>query len=140
MRSVLLERVKSGKACKKIGKYNNYLAGEKEGRFFMKTIDVNEIVVQADQTPGQVNFYNFEELKKYISKGLSVYNTTDYTVDNIKQAEEDLADLKKIKKKLTDRKKELETAYSMPIEEVKQQLDELLKMVKEPIDYNGLIN
>ena len=100
----------------------------------MKTIDVNEIVVRADQTPGQVNFHNFDELKEYMSRGLSVYKTTVYTPDNLEQAEEDLADLKAIKKKLTDKKKELETAYSMPIEDVKKQLDELLNMVKEPIN------
>lgn len=98
------------------------------------TINVNNIVVLADQTPGQVSFHNFEELKDYMEKGLSVYKTTVYTPDNLEQAENDLKDLKAIKKKLADKKKELETAYSMPIEEVKKQLDELLDMVKEPMD------
>ena len=98
------------------------------------TMDVNEIVVLADQTPGQVSFHNFNELKKYMEKGLSVYKTTVYTPDNLEQAEKDLKDLKAIKKKLADKKKELEKAYSMPIEEVKKQLDELLGMVKEPLD------
>ena len=98
------------------------------------TMDVNEIVVLADQTPGQVSFHNFNELKKYMEKGLSVYKTTVYTPDNLEQAEKDLKDLKAIKKKIADKKKELEKAYSMPIEEVKKQLDELLGMVKEPLD------
>lgn len=100
----------------------------------MSTIDVNAIVVRADQTPGQVAFHNFDELKEYMERGLSVYKTTVYTPDNLDQAEKDLKDLKAIKKKLADKKKELETAYSMPIEEVKKQLDELLSMVKEPMD------
>ncbi len=97
-------------------------------------ISAQNIVVEADQTPGQVSFHNFPELKQYMEKGLSVYNTTTYTVDNIKQAEHDLKELKAIKKKLTDKKKELETAYSMPIEEVKKQLEELIDMVKVPLD------
>jgi len=100
----------------------------------MGTIDVNAIVVRADQTPGQVAFHNFDELKEYMKRGLSVYKTTVYTPENLDQAEKDLKDLKAIKKKLADKKKELETAYSMPIEEVKKQLDELLSMVKEPMD------
>lgn len=100
----------------------------------MKTIDVNEIVVRADQTPGQVNFHNFVELKEYMNRGLSVYKTTVYTPENLEQAEKDLNDLKAIKKKLDNKKKELETAYSMPIEDVKKQLDELRNMVKEPMD------
>ena len=100
----------------------------------MSSIDVNAIVVRADQVPGKVSFYNYDELKKYMERGLSVYKTTQYTPDNLAQAEKDLKDLKAIKKKLADKKKELETAYSLPIEEVKKQLDELLKMVKEPMD------
>ena len=100
----------------------------------MPSIDVNAIVVRADQVPGEVTFHNFEELKQYMEMGLSVYTTTVYTPENLDQAKKDLKDLKTIKKKLTDKKKELEAAYSKPIEEVKKQLDELLKMVKEPID------
>lgn len=98
------------------------------------TMNVNEIVVMADQTPGQASFNNFEDLKKYMETGLSVYKTTAYSPENIDQAKQDLKVLKAIKKKLTDKKKELEAAYSMPIEVVKQQLDELISMVKEPMD------
>lgn len=97
-------------------------------------IHAENIVVEADQVPGRVSFHNFDELKQYMEKGLSVYNTTKYTVDNLVQAEQDLKELKAIKKKLTDKKKELETAYSMPIEEVKNQLEELIDMVKVPLD------
>jgi DNA polymerase III epsilon subunit family exonuclease len=97
-------------------------------------IDVNEIIVMADQTPGTASFNNFDKLKEYMESGLSVYKTTLYTTDNIEQAKQDLKDLKAIKKKLTDKKKELEAAYSMPIEVVKEQLDELISMVKEPMD------
>ena len=100
----------------------------------MSRVDVNEIIVKAEQTPGQVCFHNFDELKDLMQKGLSVYRTTEYTVENIDQAEQDMKELKAIKKKLTDKKKELESAYSLPIEEVKKQLDELINMVKEPLD------
>jgi len=94
----------------------------------------NEIVVLAKQTPGIVTFDNFIELKSFLQQGLAIYNETEYTVNNIEQAEEDLKVLKNIKKKLYDKKKELEKAYSLPIEEVSKQLDELIDMVKEPMD------
>ncbi|WP_022757015.1 exonuclease domain-containing protein [Butyrivibrio fibrisolvens] len=97
-------------------------------------IRAENIVVEADQVPGKVSFNNFAQLKQYMERGLSVYNTTEYTVDNLKQAEHDLKELRAIKKKLADKKKELETAYSMPIEEVKKQLEELIDMVKIPLD------
>ncbi len=64
-------------------------------------INVNEIVVNAEQTPGQVSFHNFAELKDYIEKGLSVYKTTVYTADNLDQAQKDLKDLRAIKNKLS---------------------------------------
>ena len=98
------------------------------------SMNVNEITILADQTPGQASFNNFEDLKKYMETGLSVYKTTAYTPDNIEQAKQDLKDLKAIKKKLTDKKKELEASYSMPIEVFKEQLDELISMVKEPLN------
>ena len=97
-------------------------------------MQVNDIVIRAEQTPGMVRFYNFEELKKTLQNGISVYNDTEYTVENIKQAEDDLRVLKSVKKKLADKKKELESAYDMPIEEVKKQIDELLGIVKVPLD------
>ena len=97
-------------------------------------MNAKEIVVRAEQIPGQVSFYNFDDLKEYISDGLSVYNNTVYTPENIDQAERDLKVLKAVKKKLYDKKKELEEAYSLPIETVKAQLDELLNMVKEPMN------
>ena len=100
----------------------------------VSAMDVKEIVVRAEQTPGQVSFYNFEELKEYISDGLAVYNNTVYTPENLNQAERDLKVLRAVKKKLYDKKKELEEAYSLPIETVKAQIDELINMVKEPMN------
>lgn len=99
----------------------------------MSILNANEIVVRADQNPGQVSFHNFEELKEYMERGLSVYKTNVYTPENIDEAREDLKILKTVKKKLADKQKELVSAYSLPIEEVKNQLDELIGMVKEPI-------
>lgn len=98
------------------------------------SMNAKEIVILADQTPGQVSFHNFEEIKSYLEEGLSVYKNMVYTPENCKQAEQDLAVLKTVKKRLYDKKKELEKAYSMPIDEVKSQLDELISMVKEPMD------
>ena len=37
-----------------------------------------------------------------------------------------------MKKKLTEKRNELRDAYTMPIETVIEQLDELIEMVKEP--------
>ena len=96
------------------------------------SLQANEIVLRASQVPGEASFNNFVEVKEYLREGLAVYNNRKYTIDNVDQARNDLAVLKDVKKKLTDKRKELEKAYTMPIELVMKQLDELIDMVKEP--------
>ena len=54
---------------------------------------------------------------------------------DMESAQKDLKELKTIKKKLTDAKKELEAGYNAPFFDVKQKLDELLEIVKAPMDY-----
>ena len=98
----------------------------------MSRINENEIVVIANQNPGTASFDNYEELKKRLSEGLSVYSTTVYSVENIDLARSDFKELKNIRKQLSDKKKELEKAYSMPIEEVSEKLDELIELVNVP--------
>ncbi|MCR5202658.1 MAG: DUF1351 domain-containing protein [Lachnospiraceae bacterium] len=100
----------------------------------MSNLDSNMIIINASQVPGQVTFSNYEEIKSYLEQGLSVYKTTQYTTDNIEDAKKDLDELKSIKKKLTDKKKEIENAYTEPYVDVKEKLDELINLVKEPFD------
>ena len=100
----------------------------------MGELNAKDFLILADQTPGEVTFSNFEELKSYLKRGLSVYETTIYTADNLDEAINDRNQLKAIKKKLTDKKKEIEKAYTMPYEDVKHMLDELIDMVKEPLN------
>lgn len=102
-----------------------------------KAVEMSSLVPQnieiiARQTPGIASFDNYEELKELFAEGLSTYNNTTYSLDNIDQARKDYATLKAIKKKLTDKKKEIEKAYTMPIQDVMWQLDSLIEMVKEP--------
>lgn len=98
------------------------------------SVNETEIVLSTNQTPGIVAFNNFDEVKAYLQAGLETYNNRVYSKNDINQAKDDLAVLKRVKKKLTDKKKELESAYGMPIEKVRSQLDELIEMVKEPYD------
>ena len=95
-------------------------------------LNLNEIVVAAVQVPGHASFDNYDELKSYLKSGLATYNATVYSLDNIDQARRDHFVLKSVKKKLTDTKKSIQQEYSMPIELVVQQLDELINMVNGP--------
>lgn len=97
-------------------------------------LDARNFLVLAEQTPGEVTFKNFEELKRNLKDSLSVFESTVYTPDNLNEAIENREQLKAVKKKLTDKKKQIEKAYTLPYEEVKGMLDELIDMVKGPLN------
>lgn len=94
----------------------------------------NELVINAVQIPGQVMFYNYEEVKKALQVSLSEYKTKQYSSSQILEAKEDLKKLKAIKKKLSDKEKEIEEAYSLPYKDVKAKIDELIEIIKEPLN------
>ena len=95
-------------------------------------IDINEVVVAAEQVPGSASFRNFDELRAYLRSGLELYNSTEYSIENIELARRDHFVLKKVRKKLADTKKAIQKEYSAPVELVVEQLDELIGMVDEP--------
>ncbi|MCD7818409.1 MAG: 3'-5' exonuclease [Lachnospiraceae bacterium] len=97
----------------------------------MQSIKENEIQILSSQVPGTVSFNNYAELKEYLNTGLAAYQNIEYAA--VSEAREDKAVLSAVKKKLTDKKKEIEKAYSAPFEEVSRQLDELIA-VKAPLD------
>lgn len=103
-------------------------------------MDKQEIILKdfeiiTTQKPGIAKFDNFDSIKKLLQKKLSIYKTSSYNSSTLKEAENDLKELKSIKKVLSDKKKEIEHIYSMPIEEVKDKFNELIEMVKEPLDF-----
>ena len=70
-------------------------------------LDARNFFVLAEQTPGEVTFKNFEELKRNLKDSLSVFESTEYTPDNLNEAIENREQLKAVKKKLTDKKKQM---------------------------------
>lgn len=94
----------------------------------------NELIIVAEGVPGKVSFDNFEELKSILQTGLADYQNVVYQDGDLNVAEKDRKALKTVKKKLEDKKKELKAAYSKPYVDVEAQLDELINMVKEPLD------
>ncbi len=97
-------------------------------------IDDNGLVLVTDGVPGSVTFHNYEEVKAYLQEGLSGYRGVVYSADDMAGAKQDQIALKGIKKKLEEKKKELQAAYSKPYKDVEAQLNELIDMVKEPLD------
>lgn len=98
-------------------------------------LNLNLIKVEEDLLSDKVVFSNFFELKKYIENGVSYYKRFVYTVDNVDQAEADYETLKSVKNKLMKIKREMKNDFNRPIEEIQEQLDDLIDMVKEPLSY-----
>ena len=97
-------------------------------------VSKNELVLITEGIPGSLTFQNYEMVKEYLRIGLADYNGVVYSADNMEEARQDLETLKGVKKKLDDKKKELQKQYNKPYLDVEKQIDELIKMVKVPLD------
>lgn len=97
---------------------------------------MKELQVTVQQTPGVVH-WNFDELKAQLQEEMSTYETAVYTDDNISEAKGDLAMLRKLRKSVEDRRKEIKKKCLEPYEPVEVQAKELTALIDKPI---GLIN
>ena len=77
--------------------------------------------------------FNYEELKEGISAKVAHYKNLVYTDDQIKEAKEDRANLNKLKKALNDERIRLEKEYMIPFNTFKAQLNEIIKIIDEPV-------
>ena len=77
--------------------------------------------------------FNYEELKEGISAKVEHYKNLVYTDDQIKEAKEDRANLNKLKKALNDERIRLEKEYMIPFNTFKAQLNEIIKIIDEPV-------
>jgi uncharacterized phage infection (PIP) family protein YhgE len=93
---------------------------------------MNELQVKVQQTPGSVE-WNFQELKAALSAELEVYKNTVYDDKSIKGAKGDVAELRKLRTAVEDRRKEIKTLCLKPYEEIEKQAKELTALIDEPI-------
>lgn len=98
----------------------------------MEKFNSNALVVMAEQEPGIVLFHNYEAIKAELERGLAYYNSFEYSIENIDIAITNRDELKKVKKILEEKKKEIEAAYTAPYIDVEAKLTELIEMIKAP--------
>lgn len=124
------------------GKYYKYLSAifvkkntmvlPEQNKTEEEHVDLMEINVEAHSGNGMAIFSNFDAFKQELIKQLSVFKTETYTVESMRDAVSDRDMLKKLKNKLTEKRKEIDRISNQPFEIVKEQLDELINLVKEP--------
>lgn len=90
------------------------------------------------QEPGLVEFYNFESLKAMLEAELQRYQNIAYNENDLKEAEADQKKLKKLKKAIDDKRKEIKKIYMQPYEIVEEQTKELTALIDEPLKAIGV--
>jgi hypothetical protein len=94
---------------------------------------MNEISVIVEQTQGLVTA-NFEEVKKQLYIQMDEYRNVVYTEDTAKSAKEDVANLRKVRKAIEDKRKEVKKAQMIPYEEFEQKAKELIQIIDDVIN------
>lgn len=91
-----------------------------------------EFSIQTQQIPGVILFENYEQLKVKITEAASYYLAFEYSPNNTRTIVQHYKELKHAKNILTKTRKEIIKSYNAPLESVKQKIDELIDIIKEP--------
>lgn len=92
---------------------------------------MEEIIIT--QKSGEITA-NFEAVKAQLNEQLALYRNLVFTEEEKKKAKDTVAELRKGKKELADRCKEVKKEYMMPFDAFMEKADELAKMFDEPIN------
>lgn len=93
---------------------------------------MNELDVIVRQTPGVIEC-NFDEIKEALVLQMTAYSSLEVTEENIPESKKDLATLRKIRKAVDDRRKEIKKTFNEPYDEFEKKVKEILGVIDEPI-------
>lgn len=94
---------------------------------------MEELKVIVNQTPGVIR-WNFDELKTALSLMMETYTGLVYTEETIPAAKADVAMLRKLRKAVEDKRKEIKEKCLEPYSTVETQAKELTGIIDEPIN------
>lgn len=90
--------------------------------------------IRVAQKTGAIEF-NFEELKSRLADEMKYYKGLTFSEDTKKEAKETVADLRKLKKDIKDKRIEIKKSFMHPYDEFETQVKELDKLIDEPIAF-----
>lgn len=94
---------------------------------------MNDLKVVVEQKPAEINA-NFEEIKLQLAEQMEVYKTAIYSEDKVTEARKDIATLRKIRKAIDDKRKEVKGTYMIPYEEFDRKSKELMQIIDDAIN------
>ena len=90
--------------------------------------------VQISRNNGTIDF-NFEDLKDALTAELELYKNLVFTEDTKADAKKTVAELRKLKKQINDKRIEVKKLYMQPYTNFEAKVKELDKLINEPIAY-----
>lgn len=93
----------------------------------------NELQVVVSQVPGRIEF-NYEEIKENLAAQMELYKDIQLTEETSAEGKSDIATLRKIKKAIDDKRKEVKNDCLKPYTEFEAKAKELIGLIDEPIN------
>lgn len=93
---------------------------------------MQKLELTINQTMGVITG-NFEDIKKSLEAEMAVYETKQFAEEDKQKAKGDLADLRKLRKAVNDRKAEVKKDYMKPYEVFEGKVKELIGVIDKPI-------
>lgn len=93
---------------------------------------MGELQIIVNQEVGKIDS-NFQEVKAMLAKEMSFRKSEVFTEDSKKFAKSEVATLRKLKKAIDDKKKEVKTQCLLPYVEFEAKAIELMELIDEPI-------
>lgn len=90
--------------------------------------------VQISRNNGTIDF-NFEDLKEALTAELELYKNLVFTEETKTDAKKTVAELRKLKKQISDKRIEVKKLYMQPYTDFEAKVKELDKLINEPIAY-----
>lgn len=90
--------------------------------------------VQISRNNGTIDF-NFEEIKEALTAELELYKNLVFTEDTKADAKKTVAELRKLKKQISDKRIEVKKLYMQPYTDFEEKVKELDKLINEPITF-----
>ena len=90
--------------------------------------------VQISRNNGTIDF-NFEDLKDALKAELELYKNLVFTEDTKADAKKTVAELRKLKKQINDKRIEVKKLYMQPYTDFEAKVKELDKLINEPITF-----
>lgn len=94
---------------------------------------MNDLEVKVKQNLGSIEC-NFQELKEALAVQMTAYTSLEITEEGQKEAKSDLATLRKIRKAVDDKRKEVKKDFMKPYTDFEDSVKDLLSVIDEPIN------